>query len=192
MPKIIYLTGAPAAGKSSTARLLEKRVSNLEVWQYGARLTAHVRERQADVSGQDDVRRLSAKVITQEDVSAVDDELLTFVAERRGMKNVIIDSHAVTKESYGFRITPFSLQRFAVLAPNEIWMLYTNPDVAMARIAADAGGRPMIDAEQARMHTALQASVAATYGMSLGIAVHLFDSSGPQETLVDLMAERLT
>ena len=191
MPKIIYLTGAPAVGKSSTTRLLSSRIPNLDVWEYGVHLTTYVRKRHVGMVHQDDLRRLSAKVITPEDVAAVDDLLLAFVAERRGSRNVVIDSHAVTKESYGFRITPFSLKQFATLAPDEIWLLYTSPEVAIQRIAADAAGRPRIDVEHARMHTALQASVATTYGMALGIAVHVFDAGGSQEALVNLLSERL-
>ena len=42
MPKVIYLTGAPASGKSSTTRMLADRVPGLRVWEYGARLTEHV------------------------------------------------------------------------------------------------------------------------------------------------------
>jgi adenylate kinase len=156
MAKVVYLTGAPAAGKSSTTKLLADRVSNLEIWEYGARLTTYVQARRENVSSQEDVRRLSAGVITMEDVRAVDEALLDFVAKHRGTRNVIIDSHPVTKERYGFRIIPFSLNRFSVLHPDEIWVFYTSPDVTLARIGANSGGRPIIDAEQARMHTALQ------------------------------------
>ena len=33
MPKIVYLTGAPAAGKSSTAKMLADMVAGLDVWE---------------------------------------------------------------------------------------------------------------------------------------------------------------
>ena len=41
MAKVIYLTGAPASGKSSTTRLLKERLADLEIWEYGAQLTEH-------------------------------------------------------------------------------------------------------------------------------------------------------
>lgn len=191
MGKVIYLTGAPAAGKSSTTRLLSTRLPALQIWEYGAKLTEHVQGRASGVVDQDDLRSKSATAISAQDVRDVDDALLAFVDLHRGSSDVIIDSHAVTKEGWGFRVIPFSLERFGMLAPNEIWMLFTPPGTAVERIAADSGGRPMIDEEQARMHTQLQASVAATYAMSLGVPLYLFDSPGHQGELVDALAEHL-
>ncbi|MER9462202.1 ATP-binding protein [Mesorhizobium sp. M0387] len=193
MGKVIYLTGAPASGKSSTARLLADAIPGLLVWEYGARLTDHVRSRSAKVSSQDNLREHSSAVVTPEDVAQVDLALLDFVAANRASKNIIIDSRPVTKERYGFRITPFSLEQFNQLDPDEIWLLYASPEVTIARIEKDAAGRPMISEEEARMHTALQSSVAATYGMSAGAAIYLFDTSAPDRaSLISLLGRRLT
>lgn len=191
MPKVIYLTGAPASGKSSTTRMLAERVAGLQVWEYGARLTEHVRARTDAVASQDELRARSAGIVTPGDVDEVDDALIAFVGEHRGRSDVLIDSHPVTKEDYGYRITPFSLARFAQLAPDEIWVLYASPEETRRRIAEDAGGRPTVTVEEARTHTALQSSVAATYGMSLGRPVYLFDTAGPREQLVARLAARL-
>ncbi len=191
MPKVVYLTGAPASGKSSTTTLLAERLPDLLVWEYGARLTAHVMARSANVASQDNLRASSAGVVTPEDVDAVDGALIAFVAEHRAHSPVIIDSHPVTKEAYGYRITPFSLGRFGQLAPDEIWVLYASPDETRRRIRADNGGRPMVSEEEARMHTTVQASVAATYGMSLGRPVYLFDTAASREELIERLVERL-
>lgn len=191
MPKVIYLTGAPASGKSSTTRMLAERVPGLQVWEYGARLTEHVRSRTDAVSSQHELRAQSAGVVTPADVDEVDDALIAFVGEHRGRSDVLIDSHPVTKEDYGYRITPFSLTRFAQLAPDEIWVLYADPEETRRRIAADADGRPMVTVEEARTHAALQSSVASTYGMSLGRPVYLFDTAADRDALVDRLAARL-
>lgn len=189
--KVVYVTGAPASGKSSTTKLLAKQVPDLLVWEYGARLTEHVIARSLDVRHQDDLRRRSSAVVTPEDVAEVDRALLAFVEGHRDRHPVIIDSHAVTKEDYGFRITPFSLEQFGRLSPDEIWVLYANPKETRRRIEAESGGRPMVSEEEAQTHTALQASVAATYGMSLGRPVYLFDTAIPREQLVNNLAGRL-
>jgi adenylate kinase len=191
MPKVIYLTGAPAAGKSSTTHMLSGRVPQLLIWEYGARLTDHVRRRVGQLAGQDELRAQSATIVTPEDVVEVDLQLLTFVHKNRSDHHVIIDSHPVTKESYGYRITPFSLEQFASLAPDEIWVLYASPEDTLKRIANDAGGRPMITREEALAHTFLQASVAATYGASLGCPSYMFDTAAPREELVARLAGRL-
>lgn len=191
MPKVVYLTGAPASGKSSTTRLVGERVPGLLIWEYGARLTAHVMARSDDVASQHDLRARSAGIVTPDDVNEVDDALIAFVAEHRASQSVIIDSHPVTKEAYGYRITPFSLARFAQLTPDEIWVLYASPDETRRRIEADDGGRPLVTVEEARTHAALQASVAATYGMSLGRPVYMFDTAVARDELVNRLVERL-
>jgi len=192
MPKVIYLTGAPAAGKSSMTALLKKRVPKIEIWEYGARLTDHVMARSASVASQNDLRTHSAGVVTPEDVAEVDQALLDFVEANRSVRHLIIDSHAVTKEGYGFRITPFSLDQFGRLSPDEIWVLYASPAETRRRISSDSGGRPMVSDGEAEMHTTLQASVAATYGMSIGCAVYLFDTAAPRDQLVDRLIARLS
>lgn len=191
MPKVIYLTGAPASGKSSTTRLITERLPRLLVWEYGARLTAHCAQRSAEVIGQHDLRARSAGVVTLADVEEVDRALIAFVAENRPTRHVLIDSHPVTKESHGYCITPFSLDQFAQLRPDEIWVLYADPEETRRRIREDAGGRPLVTQEEARTHTMLQASVAATYGMSIRCPVYMFDTAGPRDALIERLLERL-
>jgi adenylate kinase len=190
--KVIYLTGAPASGKSSVSRGLRAHVEGLAVFEYGARLTAYVNHKGSKNLIQSKIREQSSAVVTPEDVAAVDRELIEFVRKERAASHVIIDSHAVTKESYGFRVTPYSLEDFGTLAPTHIWVLYTEPRVALDRIARDAQGRPTITQEEARLHTSLQASVAVTYGVGLGVPVYFFDSDRPLEDLTAELASRLT
>lgn len=189
--KVVYLTGAPASGKSSISRMLRTRVEKLAVFEYGARLTAHVNQKGSKNLVQSAIREHSSAVVTPEDVTAVDQELIQFVRAERAANHVVIDSHAVTKESYGFRVTPYSLEGFATLSPTHIWVLYTEPRVTIDRIARDAQGRPSITEEEARFHTSLQASVAVTYGIGLGIPVYFFDSNRPLEELTAELASRL-
>lgn len=191
MAEVIYLTGAPATGKSTLTKLLKAHVADLQIFEFGERLTARLLG-SGQVSDQTDLRSRSAGAITLDDVRAVDRELLDFVATHRASRPVIIDSHAVTKESYGYRVTPYSLKEFEKLGPTQIWVLYTAPEVALRRIAANPQGRPQITEEEARFHTQLQASVAITYGMHLGTAVHFFDSAVPGKELATQLVARLS
>jgi adenylate kinase len=191
MAEVIYLTGAPASGKSTLTKALKAGVPDLEIFEFGERLTARLSE-SGQVGDQADLRSQSARAITLEDVHAVDRELLDFVATHRANRPVIIDSHAVTKESYGYRVTPYSLKEFERLCPTQIWVLYTAPEIAIRRIAQDAQGRPQITEEEARFHTHLQASVAVTYGMHLGTAIHFFDSAVSHDDLIPQLVARLS
>jgi adenylate kinase len=129
--------------------------------------------------------------VTPEDVQEVDHALVDFVSKHRATHTIVIDSHSVTKEIFGFRITPFSFEQIEHLAPDEIWLLYASPEVTIRRISADAAGRPTISEEESRLHTSLQASVAATYGIALGQAVYLFDTGGDRKELLARLQARL-
>jgi adenylate kinase len=157
------------------------------VFEYGARLTEYLHRRQNGLT-QERIREKSAEIVTPQDVLAVDRELAEFVASERIRSHVLIDSHPVTKESYGFRITCFHLDDIRRLAPTRICVLYTPPEVAMQRINADPAGRPAISAWEAQFHTDLQASVAATYAVGLGVPMYLVDSSRPLEAVVGDLA----
>lgn len=191
MFKVVYLTGAPAAGKSSTLRLLTEQVPDIVVWEYGARLTELLQARSSEIKSQDEVRANSAKVVTPADIAELDQRLLAFVEQNRGRRPVIVDSHPVTKERYGYRITAFSLAQIQRLAPDEIWVFIASPTETLRRIESDAGGRPQVSEEEARFHTALQASVAATYGVLSNADVYAFETAGSREKLIEHLRERL-
>ncbi|MBI1689672.1 ATP-binding protein [Methylorubrum sp. DB1722] len=189
--KTVYVTGAPASGKSSTVAKLKERVPDLNVWEYGARLTEFLRSRGTELKDQDELRSQSARIVTPSDIDALDGKLLEWVAETRSRGPVVIDSHPVTKEDYGFRVTAFSGDGFRRLGPDEIWLFYVAPEVTCRRISKDAAGRPTITLEEARIHSAAQASVACTFGIAAGCPVYMFDTDVDQADLVDQLAARL-
>jgi adenylate kinase len=189
--KAIYVTGAPASGKSSTMAMLRNRICGLNVWEYGARLTTFVKERGAALTDQNELRAKSAGIVTPADIDALDSQLLDWTARSRLTGHCVIDSHPVTKEEYGFRVTAFSAERFRHLAADEIWLFYVDPEVTIDRIARKAAGRPMISLEEARIHSAAQASIASTYGVISGCPVYMFDTNIDQTKLVDRLAQRL-
>ncbi|MDR6332338.1 adenylate kinase [Xanthobacter flavus] len=171
--------------------LLKQQVADLDVWEYGARLTSYLQKQGRSIGSQEDLRSLSAKVALPSDITALDDELLEWTKTRRLHGHVAIDSHPVTKEQYGFRVTAFSAERFKKLGPDEIWLFYVSPEVTLERIATASGGRPAITIEEARIHSAAQASVACTFAIAVGCPVYMFDTDVPQEELVGILASRL-
>lgn len=189
--KAVYVTGAPASGKSSTLALLKDRLSGLEVWEYGARLTAFLQERGNGLQSQEDLRTRSGSVARSSDIDALDDQLLEWTATGRLKGHVAIDSHPVTKEAYGFRVTAFSAERFRLLRPDEIWLFYVEPEVTLDRIAKSPSGRPTITLEEARIHSAAQAAVACIFAISVGCPVYMFDTNVDQKNLVHQLAARL-
>lgn len=190
--KAVYVTGAPASGKSSTLALLRERISELEIWEYGARLTDFLQKRGASLQDQDELRTRSSGIAQPSDIEALDEQLIEWTAASRLSGHTLIDSHPVTKEDYGFRVTAFSGEKFRQLRPDEIWLFYVAPEVTLDRISRKPAGRPMITLEEARMHNAAQASVASTFGIVAGCPVYMFDTDIDQAKLVGRLAARLT
>jgi adenylate kinase len=181
---VIYLTGAPATGKSSLAQALSDRVPGLAVFEYGERLRQHLAQHTGEELTQETVREKSAAIASAQDIQLIDQALLNFVATNRQDSTVLIDTHAVTKEAFGFRITGFSFAEIQRLAPTLIFVLYAQPDVVLARITKSPGGRPRPTEWEASYHSHLQAMVAVAYATQLGVPVYLFDSARPSEELV--------
>ena len=191
MAKVVYLTGAPATGKSSLTRALLTRVRDLKIFEYGEELTKLLNDKGRGMT-QAALRTESSKVATWDDIRELDQALLLFIQEHRREKHVIIDSHPVTKERYGFRVTPFALEGFRSLEVTDIWVLYADSEVILQRIADDPQGRPTISGYEAEIHNSMQASVAVTYAIAAGLPVHFFDSSRPLDELAGDLEQRLT
>lgn len=172
--------------------LLSEKVPGINVWEYGSRLTDFLKNRGSDLRNQDELRTRSASVAQPSDIDELDDELLSWTVASRLRGHTVIDSHPVTKEDYGFRVTAFSVDRFQSLHPTEIWLFYVAPELTVERIARDPAGRPSISIEEARMHSFAQASVACTFGIAVGCPVYMFDTAVDQTTLVDKLAIRLS
>jgi adenylate kinase len=191
MKPIVYLTGAPATGKSTLSRNLKAAYPNLEVFSYSERLREHLAKKAgAAATSEEDIRRQSSKIVTPQDIDELDDELIRLVADTRDKNPLLIDSHAVTKESYGFRVTGFSTQRLLQLNPDCIVCLYASNETIRGRISRNSQGRPQVSEFEAAMHTHLQMGLAVQYGTLLGKPVYLIDSSMAESELTMTVATK--
>lgn len=185
MGKVIYLTGSPATGKSTLCKNLEATVPRLLSYSYSKLLRDYVNERREKNIDEEDIRKNSSKIITKADVEAVDKWLIKDVQTKRDKAHVVIDSHAVTKESYGFRTISFGIEQLAQLNPDVIVCLYVSPMETKRRIVANPAGRPLPSEFEIALHVELQAALAAQYAFQLGKPCYLLDSSTDQDELKD-------
>lgn len=191
-PKVIYLTGAPATGKSTLSRNLGLLVPKLKVFAYSEELRKLIQRKSGGGAvTEDDIRRQSALVVTPRDIEQLDNELVEMVHRERAHRSILIDSHPVTKEQYGFRVTGFDAPTIQRLNPDILVCLYAPAEVTRNRIRADAMGRPLISEFESDMHTHLQAAVVTQYGVLTGKAVYFFDSSATQQELTEAVLTRL-
>ncbi len=189
--QVIYLTGPPASGKSTLVQTLHQAIQPMESFSYNKVLAEYVGQRASGPLSEDQIRQQSAQVVTPEDVVIVDNLLIRFVNERRQSSHIVIDSHAITKESFGFRATPFRLEILKALDPTYIFMLYCGCTTTVDRIRSHSQGRPLVTEDEARLHCDLQASVALIYSILLGVPVYFLDSSKPVTDLATQIIRRL-
>jgi adenylate kinase len=184
MGSVIYLTGAPATGKSTLCQQLVAEVPDLKLFCYGVELRDLVNRRDAASITETGIRQRSGAVVRPEDVRELDDRLIAWVADERTRNPIVIDSHPVTKEAYGFRVTAFSAEQVRQLAPDAIVCLYTAPEELERRIRANPRGRPLPSLYELALHTQAQIDIAVQYGVLLGKPCYLVDSARPHAELI--------
>lgn len=188
---VIYLTGAPATGKSTLARNLAARFPTMRVFAYSEELRRVVAAKTGTTMSEDQIRELSGSVVTTEDVRELDKRLIQDVAVERLTRPFLIDSHPVTKEAYGFRVTGFDVETLRALRPDFVVCLYTSPEVMRGRIKRDPMGRPLVTEFEAQLHTNLQTAVASQYGILSGKPVYLIDGGASEAELVEAVAKEI-
>jgi adenylate kinase len=149
-----------------------------------------IASRSAAAISENEIRMKSANLVSPADIQELDEALIRLVTTERSRTSVVIDSHPVTKEAYGFRVTGFSEEQLQRLSPDVIVCLYASSNVIVSRIQANPMGRPLPTPFEVDMHTLVQAQVAVQYGIMLGKPVYLFDSSVPEAELAISVARK--
>ena len=189
--EVIYLTGPPAAGKTRLITRLGKQFSNLKIFSYSQLLAQHIKSHRNQLVSQKGLRKKSERLVTVDDIATVDTLLVKAVTRARKSSHVIVDSHPVTKEDYGFRVTAFSVQLLRDLKPTRVCMLFASAKAVMKRIKAAPDGRPKISQFEADFHCNTQAAVAVSYGVLAGVPVYFYDSSVNVDSAFDAISGRI-
>jgi adenylate kinase len=174
MGKVILLTGAPATGKSTLRAKLAEALPTLKEFDYGQRLREAKAERGTSISYAD-LRTQSSQVIHSSDVKKLDEQIIGEIATIRREYDVLIDSHAVTREHFGFRAIPFSLSQLSRLMLDAVMVLSCDPPELLKRMDHNREGRRDVTQTQALQHQTLQQSLALTYAVACGCPLYLID-----------------
>lgn len=176
MGKVILLTGAPGTGKSTLRRALGSCITDLQHIDYGELLLRR-KEQEGIVLRYEELREQSASVISSKDVSETDEWVATEIARLSMKCDVIIDSHALTREDYGFRAIPYSARQLDAIKFDAIIALRCDPEILITRVAADSGGRRGLTIELAREIQILQEALGLDYAVASGCTAFVIDTS---------------
>ena len=182
MGKVILLTGPPGVGKSTLRGKLAVCVPDLQHFDYG-QLLLRRKQREGSEISYEQLREQSASIIRPADVNATDDWVIAEIGRLRAQSHVLIDSHALTRESYGFRAIAFSGKQLENLRLDVVITLRADPDELIARVKHNLGGRRELTAELAREIQILQESLCLTYAVVCACPAFVIDSThlSPQE-----------
>ena len=122
--KVVYLTGAPAAGKSTLTRMLASTRPDVKVFEYGRMMSEMLSCRKAPEQriSQHMLRGGTSGRVTQRDIDDLDAEMTGWIERYNSQYHLVIDSHQVTIEPFGFRISPFADARLSARR-SIIWLL---------------------------------------------------------------------
>ncbi len=107
----------------------------------------------------------------------MDAKVIAQISELRKSSDIIIDSHALTREEYGLRAIPFSLQHLSALQLDALLVLRCDPEVLFARVAANREGRREMSVELAREIQLLQESLCLNYAVVCGCPFYVIDTT---------------
>ena len=185
MGKAVYLTGVPGTGKSTICQAILTSRADVKVFSYSEHLGRHLGIAKSELRGK------SASVVMTEAVHAVDAELAEYVADHRLDGSVLVDSHAVTSEDYGYRAVPFKPEVLTAVGFDAVVCLAADPATLAERVAADPASRRVVEVDEIEQAQRLQEGVATAYAVILGVPLYVIDTDRPVTELVATVARIL-
>jgi adenylate kinase len=176
MGRVVLLSGAPGTGKSTLRKSLGTAIAGLQHFDYGE-LLRRQKAKQGSAITYEQLREQSASVISADDVTTMDAKIIDDITNLRKSSDIIVDSHALTREEYGLRAIPFNARHLSMLELDAVLVLRCDPEVLLKRVAADRGGRRDMSVELAREIQLLQESLCLNYAMLSGCTFYAIDAT---------------
>lgn len=174
MGRVIYLTGAPASGKTTLSERIADRLPGIQLFKFGRELADYLSKREA--VSPDALRSGTDSIVTPQDVIEINRLAADFAAQHRNAHHVIIDTHALTREAFGFRMTPIGADLVRELNPDVLVTLVCPPGVLAERVKKDAKGRPPLSDWQLSLQTELQNVIPTTYAILCDRPAYFFEN----------------
>ena len=191
--EIVYLTGAPAAGKTTLANNLVKNRLDVSLFEYGRAMAHHLTNAGKTNSelALSELRRGTEGRVTPADIKAVNDLLKDWVKKNRASRHLIVESHHLTIEEYGFRAVLFDKATLLELQFTQVWLVVCDRELTLSRILANPQGRLHPTPFRADLHTYMQAAIAVDYAVASNCPLYTFDTSSNDLALWERAGSKL-
>jgi len=191
MYKSIYLTGAPATGKSTILKILSEESDKIKIFEYGKEMAKHLSLQNKSIIEQSSMKGGIESLVAQNDIDAIDKKMKIFIDEHIGNYHTIIDTHQITKEEYGFKLKTFSFEQLKELRIDEIWVLYCDSKTVQKRVRLNSEGRPIIEDYESDFHSYAQSHLAILYSMIKDVPIYFFNSGDASMSYKEIMLRNL-
>ena len=188
MRKVCLVTGTPGVGKttlcSALARELPTRYQHIS---FGGLILKCLNE---DGFGgtEADLRRRVSQLVTAQVISRATD-LLVQETNADGNENLwlLLDSHAVSQDRFGFIATPDGPSYFQRLRYSAIINLFADPTEVLKRSNPDETGRQARTADDVATHANLQNAVTVLYSAFSACPAFFVDANARAGCLTEVV-----
>lgn len=177
----VLLTGAPGVGKTTVSEGLSRQDPDVfRVLRFGRYVYEAALSRLGKNIDYRDFRSSSAELVTTQDIYQATERAEEVVKDNaKASKITIVDSHAVSKEHYGWRAVPDDPRLLAKFGYNWIIQLYAPPELVIERTLHSPDGRLAAAPEDIAVMQVLQFGTSVYYAATIGKPLHVVSNTGP-------------
>lgn len=188
------INGIPASGKTTAVNYLEKNFSQIYVLRFGSLIFQYKKKKFPQLK-YEDLRKKSSSLIGFDDIKTIDNIVIEVTKKHRSSSHVLIESHGVTREDFGFRVTPYThINQIHKLKLHAIVFISCKPTIVYDRINKNAKGRKPISQNEVVQNIRLQECLSMIYSTQAGCPLYVIDNSGSKSSFqkqIDLLFNKL-
>jgi adenylate kinase len=183
--KFILMTGVPGVGKSTIARNIQTRITPIVRIGFGE-LIFEVKQQQETPENYGQFKAKPDKSIPINYVNLAREVLLNRVDEFRDTTNIILDSHAVVNDYFGFRIVPEIID-FERAKVDAVIVIHAPFEIVKQRVIREPKERNLIPKQTFKKHQVMQDAVAIHFSLMARCPMYVVETDDDLNKSVRIM-----
>lgn len=183
----VLMTGVPGSGKSTIAHSLETSITPIVRIGFGE-LIHEIKQQHGVNEDYEKLRATPVKSIPINYVSLAEELLLTRVNSLRFETNILLDSHAVVNDHFGFRIAP-EISDFRRVDLNAVIVIHAPFNLVEQRIRTEPKGRNLVSKQIFDQHQALQDTVAIGFSLAAKCPLFVVETNNSLDRTIQILLE---